>query len=292
MGGRCWSIISYYGVLQAGDSHSGCPRRVLFTQLLHVGFFHAGTDSEINVFHRTANFVIDGDDKFDRRIRGNMLYLNDPTEAVRVALIDFGWWRSRGRIVWTSWSPHSSTTWPRETTLDYGLRQGGGRATHDGQGTKWNERLNLLRMIELNCLDCENIPPLMGGMNLPLSEPFIYPRKEFILWVVCFLNICLTKFDYACKSLSILQLSNLKYISNMYCMIHWQCHSSSLASAACWRHRSILPGRWLRWLQRARLLRCTNVTRSMSILLVTTCDSSEPWHRIRWPIEAHRPQLT
>ena len=36
----------------------------------------------------------DGDDKFyRRRIRENMLYLNDPSEAVRIALIDFGWWR-------------------------------------------------------------------------------------------------------------------------------------------------------------------------------------------------------
>ena len=45
--------------LRAGDRHSRCPRSVLFTQLLQVGFVHAGTHSEINVFH---HFVIDHSD--------------------------------------------------------------------------------------------------------------------------------------------------------------------------------------------------------------------------------------
>jgi len=156
VGGRCWAISC--GALRAGDDcHSGCTRSVLFTQLLQVRFVHAGgTHSKINVFHRTtAHFVIDfsdGDNIFTVALV-NMLYLNDPSsEAVRIALIDLGyWWRPWGRMAWTSWSPHSST-WPAKR--DY------------GQGTQWNERWNLLRMVELNCLDCENIPPFTGGMIL------------------------------------------------------------------------------------------------------------------------------
>ena len=62
-------------------------------------YMTAFLDSEINVFHRFAHFVIhDSVDKFYRRIRGNMLYLNDSSEAVRIALIDFDWWNSRGRM--------------------------------------------------------------------------------------------------------------------------------------------------------------------------------------------------
>lgn len=38
--------------------------------------------------------IHDSVDKFYRRIRGNMLYLNDSSEAVRIALIDFDWWNS------------------------------------------------------------------------------------------------------------------------------------------------------------------------------------------------------
>jgi hypothetical protein len=145
-------------------------------------------------------------------------------------------------------------------------RETGRRSCHSWRTRRLMEqRWNLLRMME--------------GRNL--SEEGIC----FMSWF--FLNICLTKFDYACKSLSIQQLSNLKYVSNIYCMIHSQSHSASSLA------RQIYPSREsLRWLQRARLLRCTNVTRrSMSLLLVTTCDSSEPWHRIRCPIEDHRPQL-
>jgi len=92
--------------------------------------------------------------------------------------------------------------------------------------------------------DREKVVPLMTDKALNGTEMELIAddgRKEFVRgrnlsYELIFLNICLTKFDYACKSLSILQLSNLKYVSDMYCMIHSQSHSSSLA-------RQIYPSR-------------------------------------------------
>ena len=76
--------------------------------------------------------------------------------------------------------------------------------------------------------DREKVVPLMTDKALNGTEMELIAddgRKEFVRgrnlsYELIFLNICLTKFDYACKSLSIQQLSNLKYVSNIYCMIH------------------------------------------------------------------------